>query len=114
MSIESVPFQVFEPGWADKPGIDECAHVWRSVPYRLTDALVDFVERCERCGCPRCPRDGCVDRRHHAGVHVFEDGHFEPLGGVLAPEPVARPCEHLWTVAGLCVRCGVKAWEVEA
>lgn len=95
---------VFEPGWEQRPGIDECGHSWRSVAYRTATDGVGFVERCELCGCPRCPREGCTDRRHHDGVHVFEDGSFAPIGGVLPAEP---DHVHVWANNGRCVNCGL-------
>jgi hypothetical protein len=84
--LGSLPRQVFDPGWEQQPGLDECPHAWRSVAYRRHDDSVGFVDRCLFCRAPRCQRDGCVDRRHHATVHIFVDGSFEAVGGVLTPE----------------------------
>lgn len=85
MSIEDLPrgSEVFAPDWEQHAGIDECAHIWHSVPYRTELGIVDFVEQCTKCGVPRCVRQWCVERLHHNGVHIFEDGTFDPLGGVL-------------------------------
>jgi hypothetical protein len=84
--IDDVPRQVFATGWEQQSGIDECAHDWWPQAYREHDDTIAFEDKCEKCGCPRCPLPGCVDRRHHRGLHIFEDGHFEPLGGILEPE----------------------------
>lgn len=84
--ITELPRSVFETGWEQKPGIDECAHEWHSIPFRNSDDTVGFVEGCKKCGVPRCDSGTCVERRHHRSVHVFEDGSFEPLGGILGPE----------------------------
>jgi hypothetical protein len=84
--VEGPPFPL---GWEQQPGIDECAHVWAKLIVRpYPGSRLIAVERCSRCLVPRCStrnafRSPCRDRRHHAGVHVFEDGSFEPLGGVL-------------------------------
>lgn len=79
---------VFEIGWEQQPGIDSCAHEWETVQYRTRpDAPTGTVQRCARCGVPRCSSwndsGNCVDRRHHDSVHIYPDGEFEPLGGVL-------------------------------
>jgi hypothetical protein len=79
---------VFETGWEQKPGIDECLHEWLPVRYRpYPGAKADTVQKCERCGVPRCGRSNgsgyCIDRRHHDSVHIYPDGEFEPLGGVV-------------------------------
>lgn len=88
--VTDLPRQVFEIGWEQKSGIDECSHVWHSIPFRTSDDKVGFVEGCERCGSPRCGSGTCVQRRHHSSVHIYEDGSFEPLGGILAPEGGTR------------------------
>lgn len=88
--VTGLPRQVFAIGWEQKPGIDECAHVWHSIPFRTSRDEVGFVEGCERCGSPRCDSGTCTQRRHHSSVHISEDGSFEPLGGVLAREEAGR------------------------
>ena len=89
--VESLPWRVFEIGWEERPGIDDCAHLWVPVPHRVAwEPGWAFVEKCERCGCPRCQRIGCRDRRHHDGLHIFEDGSFDPVGGYLDAEEADR------------------------
>lgn len=86
-NVEDLPWRVFAIDWEDQPGIDECAHVWVGVPHRTSWAPgYAYVDKCERCGSPRCQRPGCRDRRHHDSLHIFEDGSFDPVGGYLDPE----------------------------
>lgn len=79
---------VFEIGWEQKPGIDGCAHEWRPVRFQAyPGAKVDTVQKCAHCGVPRCPSINdagyCTDRRHHDSLHIYPDGEFQPLGGIL-------------------------------
>lgn len=85
---EIVTGPVFDIGWEWKAGIDVCAHDWQPIQYRAyPGGPVGTVEKCTRCGVPRCisrnDSGSCVDRRHHDSVHVYPDGEFQPLGGYL-------------------------------
>ena len=74
--------------WEQDPRIDDGhAHEWEMVvvePYR---GGREAVTRCASCHCPRCGHtfddDPCLERRHHRGLHIYESGRYEPVGGYL-------------------------------
>lgn len=89
--MRTIGYPAFALGWEQQPGIDECGHDWERL--RLHDAYGPGrsaeVERCTRCGVPRCGSSNaagspCTDRRHHDSLHIYADGSFEPLGGILS------------------------------
>lgn len=90
----------FAPGWEQDPRIDDGhPHVWETVLLgarqgawrRRAHRRVEEVVRCQVCKAPRCGTsvdpNPCMERRHHRGVHVYLDGSFEPVGGLLPEIP---------------------------
>lgn len=85
----------FAPGWEQSPALDNHPHLWeRCLRVWLDDEgnvlRWEPVVRCRVCRCPRCGSsvdpDPCMERRHHAGLHITLGGRFEPVGGYLPPE----------------------------
>jgi hypothetical protein len=73
--------------WEQMPGLDDCLHDWEPLSIEVRPLVWDDTcERCRRCQSPRCIRQGCIERRHHRTLHIFEDGAFEPVGGYLDDE----------------------------
>lgn len=98
----SAPFIAY-PGrawgnWEADPRIDDGhAHDWEMVivetrpPMDVHPSRREAVTRCRYCHAPRCGNtfedDPCLERRHHRDLHIHESGRFEPISGLLPPEP---------------------------
>lgn len=76
-------------GW-EQTVDDTCAHHWEVVTVALGWRDCENVVRCATCHVPRCghwsDENPCMERRHHDGLHLFLDGSFNPVGGMLGPE----------------------------
>lgn len=75
--------------------VDEsCAHHWEVTSVKLAGPR-EAVVRCRYCHVPRCghsnDRPPCMERRHHEGLHIYVDGSFGPVGGLLASDGEETP-----------------------
>lgn len=78
-------------GWEQDPAIDDGhAHIWETVLLGADGVCrrrVEEVVRCSSCCAPRCgsstAANPCMERRHHRTVHVYLDGSYDPVGGLL-------------------------------
>lgn len=92
MTVIRLPDRPFPTFWEQDPRADTCPHQWEDIYAESSPG--DFVEvgRCCHCHTPRCDANGirrgdqCVERRHHATVHIFPSGMFDPVGGYLRDE----------------------------
>jgi hypothetical protein len=83
--------------WESMPAVDLCRHQWEThacppMPWHYPDR--ELVARCLICHTPRCghvnDENPCLERMHHLTVHIYEDGSFAPLGGILQLEDETR------------------------
>jgi hypothetical protein len=93
--MSALPQHACPPGWEQDPRIDDGhAHNWHMVitqPWgRNHPEHREAMTVCRACGAPRCGAtfadDPCLERRHHRGVHRYESGRFQPIGGILIVE----------------------------
>lgn len=82
--------------WEQLGAADSCMHRWETVTVETRPGHTEDCDRCTYCHTPRCARydshrTRCVERRHHATVHIFPSGRFEPVGGQLSVEKEATP-----------------------
>lgn len=81
--------------WESDPRIDDGhAHDWHMVVTEPYPGHREAMTVCRVCRAPRCGHtfddDPCIERRHHDGLHIYESGRYEPLGGLL-PADVSQP-----------------------
>ena len=90
-TVIRLPERPFPLLWEQSDARDSCRHEWEVVTAESYPGSFVNVGRCRVCHTPRCERRDahetpCVERRHHDGLHIFESGTFDPVGGYLAPE----------------------------
>ena len=93
--MSTLPQHACPHGWEQDPRIDDGhAHDWHMVitqPWGPNHPEHrEAMTVCRACGAPRCGTtfadDPCLERRHHRGVHRYESGRFQPIGGILIVE----------------------------
>jgi hypothetical protein len=82
------PQHACDPNWEQNPRTDDGhAHDWHMVVIAPRPGRTEAMTVCRVCTAPRCghtfDEDPCLERRHHSGLHIYESGRFEPLGGIL-------------------------------
>lgn len=87
----TAPRQAWPNGWEQDPRIDDGhAHDWHMVIVEPWPGRREAVTCCRVCYAPRCGHtfddDPCMERRHHDGLHIYESGRYEPVGGYLPGE----------------------------
>jgi hypothetical protein len=81
--------EAFRAGWEQDPQTDDGhGHRWSVCSLDHQDGRdYELFVRCSVCLCPRCghydDENPCMERRHHDSLHIYLDGSFEPLGGIL-------------------------------